>query len=1217
MRTLLATLLAALIATAVVAQGPAAHWPMDEGQGDATVDEIAGLQLKLEGTEWTQTKTGPALRFDADQARASCDLADPLKPTGALTVSLWARRTKPGAYQQLVDAGSGWGDNNQGYRLLMYGEGLRFMLEAGGEAVNVGGGAIINGQWHHIAVTFDGARVVLYQDGELVRDAERAGAISYEGLTKFYVGCGGNGGLPGDIDDLAIHARALAPDEVAALYQQGQGRVLTTAELMADIVASQQTAALATVPDAPWTRDRHTCLLASFDDPASNDADYARRDRRAAGGVCAADVPGRFAGGVRIADGTPPLIYAGASNCDMNQGTFEFWVRGTWNDDKPAVMACVYCEDQIGYPGRPGFNLILRKLAEPNAIELAVDSERRYWYTHLWPDRSAEAAGARLIVPCEDLSPGDWHHLLVSWDSADGGRAWLTVDGAGVTAPFDPPLEDGLVIPCKKVYLGGGYFADLHPELDALVDDFRITDRCVAEDRLTSSNASPAAAGVDETRLLQAEDLARAWLDQAIALQIGGAWQAALDWPILTSTESPGTYSVLSEDEYTVRWTMPAMLRGWETLGDERYLRSALQAGEMLVAVQDEAGAWVQGYIVQPDGYKPVSAGHGAIQEGTQADPIRFLAYLYRVTGDERFIEAAKKGGDFVILAQNADGSWPLGFDSITQEPGSGYSSYSTLNDGTTLWGMRTMLLMYQMTGEQRFMDALLRAGDFLINAQLPAPTFSWCEQYSPDGEPAWARDWEPAHPTITAVNYARDALAMMYDLTGHDRYLEPLRKCLGFWETAPEDHNGYRCYHIETGEPIDAHNFKVYPLGHAEFGKARYNRGTNPARSLRGTLDVRANGPLVPLRTGWVPRAELGLEDPADPHGLRDPAAALQHIQSRALSAVTALDAWHRGEVDGPGGIIASHPRWGVGFNLGAGSRSALDVFDYIQAARAALGDTPVEGMSIWADREFSYVDPQRDWYATPLQEQTGVGLIIRPDRRGVRLAGEPETVSLRLRNVTAQALTVTTTVADLPGDVTAAVEGSPVSIDPHADGRVAITFSPGDAVAAGTASVTLSSPAGKTTLAVPVIAAPAGRSFGAEAEDATALTGGFTTVADNGASASACAGTLRPADFTPAPIEAGATDNGAAVFEFALAQAGTYRLSARVWWIDRGGNSMWARMDGGDDLMIGNDENLLTWEWVTGPAWELAAGRHTLRIADREMGGRLDRVFLAPAAD
>jgi hypothetical protein len=906
----------------------------------------------------------------------------------------------------------------------------------------------------------------------------------------------------------------------------------------------------------------------------------------------------------------------------MNQGTLEFWVRSPegrniWADGKPAVMACVYCEDHVGYPDRPGFNLIMRKFAEPDVIELAVDTERRYWYTHLWPDRSADAARTKLIVPCADLEPGAWHHMLISWDRTDGGRAWLLVDGEGVTAPFDPPLSDGLIIPCKKVYIGGGYFADLHPELDGLVDELRITDRCVSRERLASGPAAPAVAGVDEARLLQAEDLARAWLDQAIALQIGGGWQAALDWPILTSTESPGTYSILAEDEYTVRWTMPAMLRGWETLGDERYLRSALMAGEMLVKVQDEAGAWVQGYIVQPDGYEPVAAGHGEIQEGTQADPIRFLAYLYRVTGDQRFIEAAKKGGDFVILAQNPDGSWPLGFDSITRKPGRGYSSYSTLNDGTTLWGMRTMLLVYQMTGEQRFMDALLRASEFLINAQLPAPTYSWCEQYTPDGKPAWARDWEPAHPTTTAVNYARDALAMMYDLTGDDKYLEPLRKCLGFWEGVPDEHSGYRCYHIETGEPIDAHDYNVYPLGHAEFGKARYNRGGNPARSLRGTLELRANGPLVPLRTGWVPRAEVALDDPADPHGLRDPSAALQRIHSRALSGITALDAWQRGEVDGPGRIIASHFRWGVGFNLGAGSRLALDVFDYIQAARAALGDTPIDNLSIWADREYAYVDPQRDWYATPLQEQTGVGLIVRPDRRAVRMAGAPETVSLRLRNIANAVLTVTATVGDLPGGVTATIEGSPVNIGPGAEGRIAIVFAPGDEVTEGAAEIVLSSAAGETVLRVRVAAAPAGRSFGGEAEDATALSGSFGRLDQSGASGGACVGTVRPADFTTSPIEAGTDNNGAAVFEFELAQAGSYRLSARVWWIDRGGNSMWARMGGGEDLMIGNDENLLTWQWVTGPTWELPAGKHTLRIADREMGGRLDRVYLAPTGE
>ena len=268
MRTLPVVLLGFLIATAALAQGPVAHWPMDEGQGNVTVDAVGGLQLKLEGTEWVQTKLGPALHFDGKDARATCELADALKPTERLTVSIWARRTGETRYQQLVDAGSGWGDDNQGYRLLLHSRGARFMQEAGGDACNLDGGDLVASQWHHVAVVYDGARAALYLNGRNVREVSDTGPITYNGLKSFRVGCGGNGGIIGDIDDLAIYDRALSADEVAALSEQGKGRALTTEELMAEIVAGQETATLAAVPDAPWTRDRHTCLLASFDDPA-------------------------------------------------------------------------------------------------------------------------------------------------------------------------------------------------------------------------------------------------------------------------------------------------------------------------------------------------------------------------------------------------------------------------------------------------------------------------------------------------------------------------------------------------------------------------------------------------------------------------------------------------------------------------------------------------------------------------------------------------------------------------------------------------------------------------------------------------------------------------------------------------------------------------------------------------------------------------------------
>ncbi|HUS80720.1 MAG TPA: LamG-like jellyroll fold domain-containing protein [Armatimonadota bacterium] len=1219
MRSSTAILCAMLTATAALAQGPVAHWPLDEGQGDSATDVVGGLQLRLEAVEWVEAKLGPALSFDGKTSRASCELADALKPAGPLTVSLWARRTRAGDYQQLVDAGSGWGDNNQGYRLLMYGNRLRYMQQAGDDAINAQGGEIVIGQWHHIAITWDGSKVLIYEDGKQVGAADDSGPISYEGLHSFLVGAGGNGGFTGELDDLAVWARALSPEEIAALYQAGAGRRLTAEELLAEELTTREQVRLRQLPDGPFARDRQTCLLASFGGPQGTDADYARFDVRSAGGHCEADVPGKFGGGVRLRDGQPPVIFAGASNCDMRHGTLEFWARSAegeniWGNDRPYLLTCVFCEGFEGYPDRPGFNLILRKLADPLAIELAVDSTPRWWYSHIWADQSAGGATTRLRLPCGELDPSAWHHFLISWDSADGGRAWLLVDGQGVAAPLDPPLAEGLVIPCKKVYLGGGYFADLHPEIDADFDELRISDEPVARSRLETSRPPAETEQVNQQDLMRAEDLVRAWLDEAIKLQIGGGWQSNFDWPIMTSTESPGSYSILAEDEYTVRYTMTAMLRGWEVLGDQRYLRSALQAGEMLAKVQDTGGAWMQGYIVQPDGYKPVSPGHAEIEEGTQADPIRFLAYLYRVSGDEKFIEGAKRGGEFVIAAQNADGSWPLGFNSLTMKANTGYGSLSALNDGTTIWGMKSMLLMYRMTGEQRFLDSLLRAGEFLINSQLPAPTSSWCEQYSPDGEPAWARNWEAPHACTTAVSYARDGLLMMYDLTGDDKYLEPLRKCLSFWESVPKEHDGYHYYHRETGVPIDAHGYQIYPIGDPEFGKMTYLRGSNPGPSIRAALDIRANGPMVPLRTGPVPRAELDLLSEADPHGLRDPLASLGRVASRAIRGVTALDAWSRGEVDGPGGIISTHPRWGVGFNLGAGSNMVLEVLDYIQAARASLGDTPVGAISIWADREFAYVDPAMDWYATALNSANRTGLMVRPSTHGVRLAGAPETVYLDLLGGEAP-LKVSAEVAGFPPGVGVEVTGSPAEVPAGGSGRITVRLSPAEQPALGLVELRLAYGEKQRVVKIPVASAAPGRSFGAEAEDAARIEPPFVRIEEPEASGGACLGALRPADFSPAPVPAGSNDAGAAVFEFDLQQPGRYRLSTRVWWIDTGGNSLWARMDGGEDLLVGNDENLMAWQWITGPAWELAAGHHTLRIGDRERGGRLDRVFLAPA--
>src|SRR5262245_22714352 len=100
-------------------------------------------------------------------------------------------------------------------------------------------------------------------------------------------------------------------------------------------------------------------------------------------------------------------------------------------------------------------------------------------------------------------------------------------------------------------------------------------------------------------------------------------------------------------------------------------------------------------------------------------------------------------------------------------KPGGGYSRYSTLNDGTTLCGMKAILMGWHLTQDRKYLDALEKAGQWLVRAQLTGKARGWAEQYGDDGKPAWAREFEPPATCMSAIGDAADALFLMYDLTG------------------------------------------------------------------------------------------------------------------------------------------------------------------------------------------------------------------------------------------------------------------------------------------------------------------------------------------------------------------------------------------------------------------------------------------------------------------
>lgn len=87
---------------------------------------------------------------------------------------------------------------------------------------------------------------------------------------------------------------------------------------------------------------------------------------------------------------------------------------------------------------------------------------------------------------------------------------------------------------------------------------------------------------------------------------------------------------------------------------------------------------------------------------------------------------------------------------------------------------------------------------------------------------------------------------------------------------------------------------------------------------------------------------------------------------------------------------------------------------------------------------------------------------------------------------------------------------------------------------------------------------------------------------------------------------------ETGSSTWRIKLPVAGEYVLMAECWWRDGKGNSLYAQIDGGEPMTIGNTENYGHWLWVKTPTLELNAGEHTIAVLGREDGARVSQVML-----
>lgn len=210
--------------------GCIAHWKLDETSGVTIEDEsdnnLDGVSQNDASGMTTTGKVGTALNFDgstdyitvSDPAGGELDFGE----SGDFSISAWFKTSVTGANQVIVSKGNYW---------VMVTSGNVFQVGisdgVGGTAVVDGSSNICDGEWHHIAGTFDRSGVLtVYLDGSVEgTPADITGEGDIDSSYDFYIGVtvGPLSYFNGDIDNVAIFNRVLSAKEVEYLYNSGSG----------------------------------------------------------------------------------------------------------------------------------------------------------------------------------------------------------------------------------------------------------------------------------------------------------------------------------------------------------------------------------------------------------------------------------------------------------------------------------------------------------------------------------------------------------------------------------------------------------------------------------------------------------------------------------------------------------------------------------------------------------------------------------------------------------------------------------------------------------------------------------------------------------------------------------------------------------------------------------------------------------------------------------
>jgi len=505
-------------------------------------------------------------------------------------------------------------------------------------------------------------------------------------------------------------------------------------------------------------------------------------------------------------------------------GTLEFWVKSSptnlWADDRDHQFVRLIPAASTSAPPRASLAMELIKRGKDNKLYLQV-----------------KPVQATLSVSVARLDPDVWHHVAFSWDFRDSQASlWLVVDGQGKTVtlpsninPVTPAaLQIGNVHDYEAARTGGGF-----QPLGGLLDDLHISDEPLSwySADYHRLNIGP----IDQQLALQAMDAFQRWLDFWAEEQEGGLWGNWCQPLVNYETRIYFNYLYQATDRNLVNMKYGSSgmlayiyLQAYEYTGDERYLQVACNTGEFFLRAQQPAGYWLTRYIVDQSGHvQPASPTNIArIQDGYQSRPWLYCLYLYRVTGDSRYYAAAYRCADFLLEAENPNGSWPGKYDAAA---GVGYTTGPKgvahgceYNDYATTDPLRMMITMYHLTGDPKFIQGThgkgpMGIGQWMFDTDIgEGKVHGWCQQYDQNNQPVWARSFEAPVISPRVVNrFVGPMCLWFYLMTGQQRYMQLLKETYAWYKSVevPGPQGGWYYQYLPDGTPVCSHDYETIKI--------------------------------------------------------------------------------------------------------------------------------------------------------------------------------------------------------------------------------------------------------------------------------------------------------------------------------------------------------------------------------------------------------------------